>query len=117
MQGNSEEERRQKLRVDFKTQITLRIGGSEVHVDGDSRDLSLSGIFINTDEEAQVGTKCDVEVCLTGMAKPLNLKMNGSIIRKETSGIAIAFESMDLDSYTHLKNIVRYNTSNPDDIH
>ncbi len=117
MQENSDEERRQKLRVDFKTQIVLRIGDSEVHLDGDSRDLSLSGIFINTNEDAQAGTKCDVEVRLTGMAQPLNLKMKGSIIRKETSGIAITFESMDLDSYTHLKNIVRYNASNPDDIH
>jgi len=43
--------------------------------------------------------------------------MQGTTIRQEDNGIAVEFISMDLDSYTHLKNILRYNTANPDDIY
>jgi hypothetical protein len=42
--------------------------------------------------------------------------MHGTVIRLEDNGIAVEFTTMDLDSYTHLKNILRYNAENPDDI-
>ena len=35
--------------------------------------------------------------------------MKGTIIRQTLDGIGIAFDSMDVDTYSHLKNIVRYN--------
>lgn len=106
--------RRKKLRVDFKTSIVLRTDQSEIHIEGSSRDLGLKGIFIHTLEELAVGTKCKVELKLTGMTEQLNLYMQGKIIRKDPNGIAVEFDSMDLDSYTHLKNLVRYNTTDPD---
>lgn len=107
-------DRRKKLRVDFKTSIILKTDQSEIHIEGNSKDLSLKGIFIHTQENTAVGTKCRVEVKLTGMTEQLNLYMQGKIIRRDQNGIAVEFESMDLDSYTHLKNLVRYNTTDPD---
>jgi hypothetical protein len=110
-------DRRKKLRVDFKTNIILKTDQSEIHIEGSSKDLSLKGIFVHTREEAVLGTKCQIEVNLTGMTEPLSLCMQGKIIRKDLNGIAVEFDSMDLDSYTHLKNLVRYNTADPDDVH
>ncbi|MFH2065722.1 MAG: PilZ domain-containing protein [Pseudomonadota bacterium] len=107
-------DRRKKLRVDFKTSIILKTDQSEIRIEGSSRDLSLKGIFIHSHDAAAVGTKCQVEVNLTGMTEQLNLYMQGKIIRKDQNGIAVEFESMDLDSYTHLKNLVRYNTTDSD---
>jgi hypothetical protein len=110
-------ERRQKLRVGFKTQIALKIEGSEIRVTGSSKDLSLTGIFIHTKEQVREGMKCQVGVTLSGMDQPLDLSMEGAIVRSDPAGLAVAFESMDLDTYTHLKNIIRYNTDVPDEVH
>jgi hypothetical protein len=112
----SQIERRRKMRVGFHTQIVLVAGGAKIRSEGRSRDLSLSGIFVNTGEKISVDTPCKVEVALSGTAEPLVLQMDGRIIRNDPSGIAITFDSMDLDSYTHLKNIVRYNADDPDDV-
>ncbi|RPJ82672.1 MAG: PilZ domain-containing protein [Deltaproteobacteria bacterium] len=109
-------DRRKKLRVDFKTTIFLKTDLSEIHIEGNSKDLSLKGMFIHTREETAIGTKCRIEVNLTGMTEPLSLHMQGKIVRKDLNGIAVEFDSMDLDSYTHLKNLVRYNTADPDDV-
>lgn len=108
-------ERRGKLRVGFHTRILLEAGDREMRTEGNSRDLSVSGLYVNTDEKIAIGTPCKVKVVLSGTVEPLVLKMDGRIVRTDASGLGIAFESMDLDSYTHLKNIVRYNADTPDD--
>ncbi len=51
------------------------------------------------------------------MIEAIALQMQGDVVRKTPSGIAIDFNFMDIDSYTHLKNIVQYNASELDDIH
>ena len=117
MPYSSDTERRKKLRVGFNTQIVLQIEQSEIHVKGNSRDLSLTGIFINTEAHIQEGKRCRVGVSLSGMTQPFDLKMEGTIVRSSPSGMAIVFDSMDLDTYTHLKNIIRYNTDLPDEVH
>jgi hypothetical protein len=114
--AHGESERREKTRVDFKTSIVLKTDQSEIHIDGNSRDLSLKGIFIHTGEQIPIDTRCEVEVNLTGMTEQLNLYMQGRVVRKAPNGIAVEFDSMDLDSYTHLKNLVRYNAADPDQI-
>jgi len=38
----------------------------------------------------------------------------GIIARQDASGLRIAFDSVDVDSFIHLKNIVMYNASDPD---
>lgn len=113
---SADTDRRKKPRVDFKTSIVLKTDLSEIHIEGSSKDLSLKGIFIHTQEKIAMDAQCQVEVNLTGMTEQLVLYMQGNVIRKEKNGVAIAFESIDLDSYTHLKNLVRYNTADPDDI-
>lgn len=110
------DERRKKQRVEFKTHIVLNISGTKIQVEGSSKDLSLSGVFIKTDYMIPLDAKCDVEIRLSGSIEPLMLRMKGMTVRQEPSGTAVVFESMDLDSYTHLKNIVRYNTSDPDTV-
>ncbi len=116
MPNQNTEDKRQGQRVDFKTQITLRIGESEYHYTGSSKDLSLKGLFVNSEKKIPMDTNCLVQIFLTGMTEKVTLNMRGQIVRTDDMGTAIAFTSMDLDSYTHLKNIVRYNISDPDDI-
>ena len=111
-----EHERRQRIRVDFETRIKLTIADREYHAEGSSRDLSLNGVFVRVEAEAKPGQKCRLSIYLSGMVEETALEIEGSVVRLEEGGLAVAFESMGLASFTHLKNIVRYNTSEPDQV-
>ncbi len=110
------DEKRQNTRVNFKTRIILKAGSSEIILEGNSRDLSVKGIYLETVQDIPVGTKGLIEIILTGLEEKLTLQINGNVARKDKTGIGIKFDPMNLDSYTHLKNIVRYNMDDPDDM-
>lgn len=114
---NQDMNRRSKIRVDFQTKIIVNVSDSAVQMDADSKNLSLKGIFVETMEDVPVNSRCRVQVFLVGTTERKPLIMEGTVVRKEAEGIGIAFDSMDLDSYTELKNIVRYNTTDPDEIY
>ncbi|GAB6096672.1 hypothetical protein JCM14469_29250 [Desulfatiferula olefinivorans] len=102
-------ERRKGLRVEFDTEVTVRAGGQDTRYVGSSRDLSLRGVFITTDIGLAEGTACEVEIALSGLEEKLVLCMDGHVVRTTETGYAIYFDSVDLETYTHLKNIVKYN--------
>lgn len=107
-------ERRKGLRVEFGTEVTVMAGGEKTRYTGSSRDLSLRGIFITTGIGLAVGTACVVEITLSGLDEKLVLVMDGHVVRATDSGYAIYFDSVDLETYTHLKNIVTYNAPDSD---
>lgn len=111
-----ENNRRSKIRVGFQSRIVIEVADPAIKLDGDSKDLSLKGIFVETAEDVPLRARCRVQVFLSGTVSPVALNMEGVVTRKERTGIAIVFDSMDIDSYAELRNIVRYNTENPDDV-
>ncbi len=104
-------DRRGQLRVDFSTRIriVLNIGGEPVELTGSSRDLSRKGIFVKTDRRFDLGSPCTVSLELTGSIDAINLEIKGTVVRQTETGVGISFDSMDVDTYAHLKNIVMYN--------
>ncbi len=102
-------EKRRRERADFETEVYLKVGDSEYRVKGSSKDLSIKGVFVYTDADIPLKSKCHVEIVLTGTIDSFKLQMEGTVIRKNEDGMAIVFESIDLDSYTHLKNLLMYN--------
>lgn len=110
------EEKRKKTRVDFKTLVILKTDESEIEAEANSKDISIKGIFVNTEKKIPVGTPCDIEILLTGTSTRLALSIKGIITRQDASGLGIAFDSMDIDSHFHLRNIVMYNASDSDDM-
>jgi hypothetical protein len=113
----SERNRRSKIRVDFQTRIVVTIPASGITLDGDSSNLSVKGIFVKTDEKIPVHASCGVKIYLSGTAVPLCVSVGGTVVRSEPDGIAIAFNAMELDSYTELRNIIRYNSQDPDEVY
>ncbi|MCP4672812.1 MAG: PilZ domain-containing protein [Desulfobacula sp.] len=112
MAVSDNDERRRHARVDFATPILIQIeaDGEKIDVKGSTSDLSLKGIFIGTQNILAVGTKCSIKIFLTGTRDKLALLMEGSIVRSNENGMGIEFMSMDVDTYSHLKNIVNYNS-------
>ncbi|MDA8163846.1 MAG: PilZ domain-containing protein [Desulfobacteraceae bacterium] len=104
--------RRQHRRVTFQTAIDLGLAGRRFE-NCQTRDLSLRGVFV-VGADGQEGEEGEVVLHLTGASSDLALKMKGKVVRVEARGIALRFSEIDLDSFTHLKNIIYYNTEDPD---
>ncbi len=111
MTVSHEDDRRKNLRVDFSTRIQVIVGldDAQVNLEGSSKDLSLRGIFVITDKRFTPGSRCVVKICLTGSVEKIELVMEATVVRQTPKGIGIVFDSMDVETYSHLKKIVQYN--------
>ena len=107
-------DKRKGTRVHFKTRVVLKTDVSEIKANANSSDISIKGMFISTNEKIPVGTPCDIEIVLSGTTSRLALNIEGVVARRDKNGLGITFNSMDVDSYFHLKNIVMYNAKDPD---
>jgi c-di-GMP-binding flagellar brake protein YcgR len=109
-------DRRKFTRVGFATQIEIDLKTSDqAKLEGNSKDLSLKGIFVVTDRQFARGTGCFVKIYLTGGLEKIELVIQGTIVRQTDAGIGILFNSMDVETYSHLKNIVHYNRADDSD--
>ena len=94
-------------RVNFKVDATIKTAERQFH--GDVKNLSMSGMFMVTNEQLQFGEPVDITIILTGTFPEIYVNFCGTVSRTDVNGIGFSFNKMDLDSYTHLKNIVTYN--------
>ena len=107
-----EDDQRKRTRVHFTARVNLIAGGREL-TNLKSRDLSLKGLFVETDQVLSMGTPVEVSLNLSGNTSSVILKMTGRVARVDTNGLGIDFEEVDLDSFFHLRNIVKYNAGDP----
>jgi hypothetical protein len=94
-------------RVNFKVNATIKT--AERQFQGDVKDLSMSGMFMLTGEHLHLGNPVDITIILTGTSPEIKVNFSGEVSRTDENGLGFNFKKMDLDSYTHLKNIVAYN--------
>lgn len=107
-------EKRKTSRVEFDIKAVIQYNGSTI--EGEVRDLSLKGLFFETEKDVPVGTRLTVDISLQGSTSDLVLKLVGSVVRHEAGGIAIHFDEMDLDSFIHIRNIIAYNEGDGDKV-
>ncbi len=107
------EEKRRFTRVPFKVEAEIQIDDTLYHTE-DISNLSVGGCLLPIQGDFEVGTSCRVKISLGGTSSELNVRVEGEIARNTPEGIAVKFTGVDLDSLFHLKNIVRYNSSDAD---
>jgi len=100
-------QKRKFSRVEFKIVATIRQGPRQFI--GAVSNLSLSGIFMTTDQKLPVGEVADVLIALNDQPEN-SVEMTGKVSRVTEEGIAFNFEKIDFDSYIHLKNLVALNS-------
>lgn len=100
-------EKRAETRIHFDVKGTVEYNG--LTYTGSIENLSMKGIFINVSADIPVGSEVKITIHLSGASSDLVLNINGNVARCGTSGIALTFDRIDLDAYTHLKNIITYN--------
>ncbi|MBU1404609.1 MAG: PilZ domain-containing protein [Proteobacteria bacterium] len=105
--------KRKNTRVPFQVVIGLDFP-DQSHAECETADLSLKGVFVLGVTGHKLGENCLVSLRLLGSTSHLTLKMKGTVVRVEEDGLALHFYEMDLDSFFHLKNILYYNSEDPD---
>lgn len=101
-------------RVSFQVDATVKAADRRFH--GEVENLSMSGMFMATGEQLRMGDVADILITLSGTHPAINVSMTGKVSRIVENGIGFSFEKTDLDSYTHLKNIVSYNIDDADQV-
>jgi len=99
-------------RVNVQVAATVMAAAHQFH--GEVENLSMSGMFMVTSEQLQPEEPVDISIILSGAYPEINVSISGKVSRIVENGIGFTFERTDLDSYTHLKNIVAYNFDDAD---
>ena len=106
-----EEERRKRTRVPVKFDVTISIHGEMIDVK--TLNISLTGILCSADTRFHNGVECRVTITLDS---DIQMVIQGKILRAGPDETAIAFMSMDEETFAHLKKLVQYNAGDADEI-
>jgi len=98
---------RQFSRVNFRVAATIKT--TERQFQGNVENLSMRGMFLLTEERLAVGDMVEITIVLNGTSPEISVSFDGKVCRATENGLGFSFEKIDLDSYTHLKNIIAYN--------
>lgn len=101
-------------RVAFHVVATITTAGRSFQ--GAVANLSMNGLFVETSERLPEGTAVEIVITLAGTEPELRVAFSGRVARLTETGVGFHFEKVDLDSYTHLKNIIAYNIADPDKV-
>lgn len=104
--------KRKMSRVNFKIDAVLYF--NNMKKDCSVRDLSLSGIYLLTDVDANIGENIKLTVKITSDSTIGELELSGIIARKDVGGLALEFLDLPIDSYLFLRNVVVYNSGDAD---
>jgi hypothetical protein len=109
-------EKRRHTRTNFQIQALLYHNLSEYS--GHVINLSMRGALIESDDilEIPVDSLLEVRLLIIGASSTLKINFRGLLVRSEENFLGFKIESMDLDSFIHLKNIIAYNNGDYDKI-
>ena len=104
-------EKRKHRRVPFKITATVETG--QASIQGMVENLSMKGMFLATGETLPGQSPLDISIILSDSSM-ISMSLKGRTVRQTEAGIAIEFQEMDLDSFTHLRNIITLNAGDAD---
>ncbi len=104
--------RREFTRVRVNILSELRSGAS-VDINGTLANVSLNGMFLNTEAHLPEEAACNISLLLETGQETVTIQIEGKVIRNGPWGMAIQFTKiLDPESLNHLQNLVLYNSGN-----
>ena len=107
---STSKDRRQFLRSVFHAPVRLRRGEQESQ--GFLHDVSLRGALVEVPAGwgGQVGELCGLQLAL---ASDATIRMEATVAHIEGRHVGLHCERLDLDSMTHLRQLVEHNAADP----
>jgi len=106
---------REFSRIGIPMTATLSVDGDKT-VSGKVVNISLSGVELCTEHNRSLGDHTQIEVQFGYPGNELSIQAEGKIVRITSDSLAVNFESIELESYEHLKNLITYNSGNTDQV-
>jgi hypothetical protein len=97
---------RRFTRVGFTINASITIEGTTFTAEVEN--LSLHGLFVKNDRHIPLGTRADIAISLTGIQPEIVIRLKSVAVRSVAEGTGFEFESVDVNSFIHLRNIVAY---------
>ena len=111
----SDSNKRDFTRVPSGLDVDIRFDdGTELteHID----DVSVRGLFVQSETRFPVGTKCRLVLHLGGRGHGIALEASGQVARCTEEGMGMRFDEISYDAFEHLRNLVRFNSGDPEAI-
>ena len=110
-----DEDKRRFTRVPFKVQVEMTVDDILYHT-AQIKNLSLGGCLLPISAELKAGTLCQIRIQLSGASSDMEVRVAGKITRCDSDAVAVSFIRINPDSLFHLQNIIRYNSTDPDQV-
>jgi hypothetical protein len=107
------EDRREFTRVDAHAEVEVFTDGNW-KISGSSANLSLNGLLLEVSLPSLVGKSCSVILSLPAHPEPLRINAKGIIVQSQKGKMGIQFTSVDCEDFDYLRNLVLYNSENPE---
>ncbi len=101
-------------RVNFHVAAIIKTAGRQFQ--GEVDNLSMTGMLLDTDERLAEGEQVAITIVLTGTEPEISVDFGGTVSRLCEDGMGFTFDTIDLDSYMHLKNIISYNSDDAETV-
>ncbi len=86
-------ERRESFRMPFASRVTCRVGEIDKKFIGDLRNVSIMGLFMESDNLPNARYRCDIDIVVESQHSRLKIEnVGGTIVRKDNDGFAIRFD-------------------------
>ncbi|RLB09305.1 MAG: hypothetical protein DRG27_04630 [Deltaproteobacteria bacterium] len=107
-------DKRQNIRVLFDAKVNVYSEKGEV-ISNKTKNICLKGLYVYSDKKPAVGELCDVQMILD-KEKDVVLRFKAKVLRCDNEGFVLNFIATDLNSISHLRNILSYNSGDPERI-
>ncbi len=104
-------EKRNFSRVDFKKKVEIHVNGEKYL--GEIENLSLKGAYVKLAHKLQIEDFVQIVIHLAG-DDDFDIYLQGKVVRLTSNGVGIIFDKLDLNSFSHLRNIIAYNYGDDD---
>ncbi len=88
-----DKDKRKRLRIAFEAQVKLWFETIDVTLNARMKNISINGIFVETDNFIPVNTPCRIEVIITAPHSRLTIETSGFVSRHDPTGLGVKFEN------------------------
>lgn len=86
-------ERRAAFRMNVVSKATCCLTSGDESISGPIKDISIAGLYMQTDERPELGSDFKVEIILDGRYSQMRLgSMSGTVVRHDENGLALTFD-------------------------
>lgn len=96
--------KRKFTRVDLQAKVAVYSNGARI--EGESRNVSLRGMYLQNFLEIPLGEEVEVEISMPDVPDGKTLKTKATAVRYQDGGTGFQFGAMDFDAFFALQEIV-----------